>query len=396
MDLKTVGQRVRAERERAGLNQRELAAQTGLSQPTLARIELGTRTKVTIAELDTVAAALGIPLADLTRGNPVRSRARVAARIGRPDDEAATVAIQQAMDILVLDDRLDRLVAPYTPPPRPDLPLPDASLPAETQGRMLAEAVRHLLDLGGAPLSDPGELAERLTGADTAVLDFPAGVDGLTVIDPDRRVVLIAIGSRAVAERQRFTFAHELGHLLFGDGAHSDAVTACRTPAEVRCDAFARHLLAPQDGIRAWLAPTGRPLAERDCALLARHFGVSLMVILIQLRQLGLLTDAQVETLRGPSGAHLARRYGWGAQYDREQENARVRRPPRRVLERATTAYRAGRLGIRALAAIEARDVAELAAGLAEAGINPDSPPVRHADLGRLLSRARTRAARED
>ncbi|WP_433510728.1 helix-turn-helix domain-containing protein [Nonomuraea sp. CA-143628] len=390
MDIRAIGERVRAERERAGLNQRDLAGPAGLSQPTLARIELGTRTRLTVAELDRIATALGIPLADLTRGNPVRERIRIAARISQAEPEATAAAVRQAVDILVLDDRLDQLAAPHRTPVTAAPGLPDPGLPPDVQGQGLARTVRHLLDLGGAPLADPGELAERLTGADTAVLDFPAGIDGFTITDPVRGVVLITVGSRAVAERQRFTFAHELGHLLFGDGTHSDAVSACRTPAEIRCDAFARHLLAPQDGIRAWLGPAHGPLDERACALLARHFGVSLMVILIQLQHLGLLTATQVDALRGPTGAQLARRYGWSRQYEREQETARTRRPPRRVLERATIAYRADRLGIRALAGLEGRDPDDLEIGLADAGISPCPANIRHADLGRLLTRART------
>ncbi|WP_214109259.1 hypothetical protein [Acrocarpospora catenulata] len=104
---------------------------------------------------------------------------------------------------------------------------------------------------------------------------------------------------------------------------------------------------------------------------------------------MGLLSLARVNELRGPTGAQLARRYGWGRQYEREQEIARTPRPPRRVLERATTAYRTGRLGIRALATLEGHDPTDLEIGLADAGITPRPESVRHADLARLLTRAR-------
>ncbi|MEU9887000.1 XRE family transcriptional regulator [Sphaerisporangium sp. NPDC051011] len=400
MDLQQIGARVRRERERAGLTQRELADLTGISQPTLARIELGSRPRLTIAELDRLATAVGVPLRELTSGSPVRSRVRIAARMAEAPTEALEAALRLAVDILVLDDRLDRILQNSQTPADEalrsvvDLPLPDPVDSCEERGRALALTVRRELELGGAPLADPAELVERLTGVDTAVVDFPAGIDGFTVTDPARNVTLIVVGTRAVAERQRFTYCHELGHLLFGDGTETHLLDGSRTPAELRCDAFARNLLAPQDGIRAWLGAESSQgegaFNERTCALLARHFGVSLMVILIQLQRMGLITEQQVETLRGPSGVQLAWRYGWGPQHDREQEVSRTIRPPRRVLERATAAYQTGKLGIRVLAELEGQDPAVTEAALTAAGVVPEPPQIRRADMDRLLARSRS------
>ncbi|MCW2938207.1 MAG: helix-turn-helix protein [Actinomycetia bacterium] len=393
MDLQLIGARVRGERERAGLNQRELAERAGLSQPTLARIELGTRPRLTIAELDSIAGVLEIPLRDLTSGNPVRERVRVAARMSEVSDGAREAALRRAVDLLVLDDRLDRFgdgLGTRLCEPTVDLPHPDPRASVEDQGRLLAAAVRTTLDLGGAPIADPAELAERLTGVHTAVVDFPEGIDGYTLTDPDRGVTLIVVGTSAITERQRFTFAHELGHLLFGDGAGMHNVDGGRTPAERRCDAFARHLLAPQEGIRAWLGAAEISLDERVCGLLTRHFRVSLKVLLIQLERMGLLSRAQAEALSGPTGAQLARRYGWGRQYEREQEIGRTIRPPQRLLERATEAYRAGKVGVRVLAGLEGRDPVEMEAALADAGITPVVPQIRYVDVNRLLARTRS------
>ncbi|MFB9247041.1 ImmA/IrrE family metallo-endopeptidase [Sphaerisporangium melleum] len=402
MDLQQVGARVRRERERAGLTQRELAELTDISQPTLARIELGTRPRLTIAELDRLAMAIGVPLRELTSGSPVRDRVRIAARTAGVPAVALEAALRRAVDILVLDERLDRLVHGGRPsaagirPLAADLSLPDPSASGEDQGRVLALAVRRLLDLGGAPLADPAELAERLAGVDTAVVDFPAGIDGFTLTDPVRAVTLIVVSTNAVTERQRFTYCHELGHFIFGDGTETHLLDGGRTSAELRCDAFARHLLAPQDGIRAWLGVNGpggeSAFDERRCALLARHFGVSLMVILIQLERMGMITGRQVERLRGPSGAQLAWRYGWGPQYAGKQEISRTVRPPQRVLERATTAYQAGKLGIRVLADLQGQDPTVTETALTAAGVIPEPPRIRRADMHRLLTRTRSAA----
>ncbi|MET9615415.1 helix-turn-helix domain-containing protein [Kitasatospora indigofera] len=401
MDLAQVGDRIRRERERAGYNQRHLGDLTKLSQTTLHRIETGDKPNLTLAELDRIATGLGIPLRLLTRGNPVRERVQVAARINQLVEDDREQALRQCVDMLELDARLDVAGAPpgeHRQQRRPaGIDLPKESDQPERQGRDLARAVRVRLGLGVAPIADVDELIEQLTGVDTAVVELPATVDGLTLTDPERDTTVVAVRACNVPERQRFTFGHELGHLLLGDGAAEHQIGDERTPGEQRCQAFARHLLAPQEGIRSWLdsSPTAETAAEpgsmdeRTAALMARHFRVSLPVILIQLEQMSLISPAQKHALKGPTGVELAQRYGWGPAYEQEQAAAGGVRPPRRILERATLAYRENRIGVRVLAALEGRQVRETETALAEAGITPVPPAVRRADLGRLLGRAR-------
>lgn len=398
VDLRAIGDRVRRAREASGRTQRELAAATGFSQASIARLELGVRTTVELRELDRIASALDIPLRELTRGNPVRDRMRVAARIAEADVGTREAALQAVAEILELDERIERAGVEDDPPRRPGVTLPDTpdpTLPPEEQGLRLATVLRRSLDLAGAPITDAAELVEHVTGADTATLPLPDGIAGFSATDPERGVVLVALATSPTPERQRFTCCHELGHLLFGDCVEIHRADGKRTPAEQRCDAFARHLLAPRDGIEAWLrafaVPSGQPveLDLRVCALLARHFRVSLPVMLIQLRNMGLLTDAEVESLKGPTGAALAQRYGWGPQYQAEREMALRPRPPRRILERATKAYAEGRVGLRVVARLAGEKVAATEARLAEAGVTAPPQPVRRSAVDDLLARAR-------
>jgi len=251
--------------------------------------------------------------------------------------------------------------------------------------------VRNALNTGNAPIADLVESVEHLTGVDVGTTPLPSGVPGICATDPERATSVVLVNSNDVAERQRFTLAHELGHLLFGDGTHVDEIDGDRSPQEILCDEFARHLLIPQDGVRAWLKGVTRTVGEarvdeRVMALLARHFGVSPDAARIQLDRMGLL-PSELQIVGLPSGRRWAYRYGWGPQFDSDQAAAGQSRAPRRILDRAIGAYREGKLGIGVLAKLQDLPVAQIEQALTEAGVFV-TPTVRRADVSALVRRA--------
>jgi hypothetical protein len=253
--------------------------------------------------------------------------------------------------------------------------------------------------LGEAPIADLAEVIEHLTGTDVGTAPLPTGVAGICVTDPERATSIIMVDCGHVGERPRFSLAHELGHLLFGNGTHVDAAATDRTPQEVLCDEFARHLIIPQSGIRSWLAASpgaegGEQVDERAMALLARHFGASPEATRIQLDRMGLLRG-ELKDASLPTGRRWAYRYGWGPQYDSNQAAAMQPRAPRRILDRAMAAYREGKLGIAALAKLQGRTVPELEQALAGAGITVKRA-IRRVDVAALVARAPGMKAIED
>ena len=58
-------------------------------------------------------------------------------------------------------------------------------------------------------------MVEEVFGADVAVAALGSGFDGLSVSSDD--VTLILLAATTMPARQRFTLAHELGHLLAGE-----------------------------------------------------------------------------------------------------------------------------------------------------------------------------------
>ena len=72
--------------------------------------------------------------------------------------------------------------------------------------------------------------------------------------------------------RQRSTLAHELGHVLFEDWVDSDAGDwSDRSPAQIRADAVARHLLVPVEGLREFIG-TPSPIGPSTLSAVVQRF----------------------------------------------------------------------------------------------------------------------------
>jgi len=115
------------------------------------------------------------------------------------------------------------------------------SVRAIEDAEQAAEAVRIAWNLGGNPIPDMTELLEE-RGIKVLKLDFPLSVDGLTcnVRRPNGGdVPVVVCTTNKSIERQRFTLAHELGHMLL------------KIPAGVKeekaCHRFASAFLAPKE-----------------------------------------------------------------------------------------------------------------------------------------------------
>jgi Zn-dependent peptidase ImmA (M78 family)/transcriptional regulator with XRE-family HTH domain len=399
VDMASIGERIRVARERAGLSQRDLQSRALMSQSTLHRLETGKRTNVALVDFDRLAQALSVGLDELLYGSPVEARVLAAARTSGCADGALKVALRQGIELLKLDDRLDAVVPYLRQEATQWKPEISAGGSVQERGMAAAEQVRIALNTGNAPIADLVESAEHLTGVDIGTMPLPSGVPGICAIDPERATSVVLINSNDVAERQRFTLAHELGHLLFGDGTHVDEVDGDRSPQEILCDEFARHLLIPQNGVRAWLKGVSRTegetrVDERVMALLARHFGVSPDVARIQLDRMRLL-PSELQTVGLPSARRWAYRYGWGPQFDSDQAAASQSRAPRRILDRAIGAYREGKLGIGVLAKLQDLPVAQIEQALTDAGVFV-TPTVRRADVSALVRRATAPDSAED
>ena len=93
--------------------------------------------------------------------------------------------------------------------------------------------------------------------------------------------------------RQRFVWAHEIGHALLTHSKPGELVVELRSdikgPDEAACDQFASNLLMPEMTVRELCAQLGHPHNVDKAITLAQKFGVSKQAMRIRLQKLGLV-----------------------------------------------------------------------------------------------------------
>lgn len=142
-----------------------------------------------------------------------------------------------------------------------------------------------------APLRCVLTLVEQELRIPVVVAALPTGVAGCCWRDGER-VVLWVNGTHAPV-RQRFTLAHELGHLRCGhDGAipvETFVTLAGKTTdtREIQANAFAAELLAPAAGVAAMT--DGADPGLEGVVRIASAFGISTIAALYRLNTLGLV-----------------------------------------------------------------------------------------------------------
>lgn len=261
---------------------------------------------------------------------------------------------------------------------------------AESEGKTAAKQFREKYHLGTQPLGDLVALIEQSAGIDVAVIDANGDEHGMTMLDPDRGTVFIAVARTANPMRQRSTLAHELGHVIFEDRAPvCDPIPADRTAGERRADAFARHLLVPAEGLREVLGGVTDATLPVLSSVVQRYL-VSPAIAAIALNDAGYISDEKkAEWIRLAKSMELttpalASRFGWTDQYRALQHDSMTARAPQRLAARAVAGYVQGVVSVQTLATLYGRDRSSVETELREAGIVPahiDAPWAKASDL---------------
>jgi len=124
---------------------------------------------------------------------------------------------------------------------------------------------------------------------------------------------VIVVSEHGPGDRQRFTIAHELGHLILADRLHEDL------DEEKACNRFAGAFLLPAPAIRQRLGTQRKKLELQELYLLKQEFGLSMQGCIHRAADLGIITDYHRQQLRRHFRAMDWRTKEPGPPYPKEQ-----------------------------------------------------------------------------
>ncbi len=198
-------------------------------------------------------------------------------------------------DVLDQAERWQELLACYpdSVKPIPEFTLPEA-LPKQVtcleQAETLAIQMRHAWELGLNPIQDMIDTLEAkgvmiiTTGVETdKKFDGLAGKIGNTPV--------VVISTAQSGDRQRFTLAHELGHLVV-HGRLAEGIDE-----EKVCNAFAGAFLLPAQTLIEHLGEKRRHIEPRELLMLKHEYGISMLAALFRAGQCGIITPATQKNL---------------------------------------------------------------------------------------------------
>ena len=346
--MEMLADRVREAMQASGMSQRALGQTIGMDPPTMSKALAGKRGFKPL-ELALISEALGISVQQLLADDETeirRPRESVLARVQPEANPATEQALARARQMLELDELL--IEQGFSALPMARSPRPSSGQPYQ-QGEILAQRLRSQSGLGDADLpTDVGQLAadvEDKFNADVAIEPLERGLDGLAI--SRQGYSLIMVSSSIAAHRQRYTIAHELGHLTAGDQGDivDENINYSKTPAETRANAFAAAFLMPAGALRTAVGDQSAPTEELIADLLARY-RVSLDALAFRLHNLGIINAAGRDAVRRMSSARIALRQGRASDLQARHDQ----RWPDGLLRRAVEAYAKGRISIRPIA----------------------------------------------
>jgi Zn-dependent peptidase ImmA (M78 family)/DNA-binding XRE family transcriptional regulator len=282
------GERIRQAREVRAISQSKLSELIDIVQPYLSNIEAGLR-EPSDELVERIALATQFPATFFRRTSgpefPLGSLL-FRRRESLPSDErdrlrqtgrlAFEIFEMMAAQFKALDIRIPRL--------------------STTDAEQAAHVTRTALGL--SPDTPITHLINRLERNGVFVLLLPLSIqraDAFSVwADTEPRTPVIVLTGGWPGDRQRFSVAHELGHLVMHQAPRGSVAEM-----DADADSFASELLLPHGPISADLRP---PITLTMLAEMKSKWGVSMQAIARRAEQIGLITEGQRKYLEKQMG----------------------------------------------------------------------------------------------
>lgn len=279
-----IASNLRRFRNARGMSQIEVARKAGLSRNTYVSLEAG-KAEPRSSTLMQVSAALGVRLEELLvepghlRAVRFRAHKKMVTRDGVLHDVGRWLS-----DYVELEELLDE---------RPTFPFKEINKGIPKSGDSLARARKIAADARACLNLQPSEPIRDICGLleDKGIKLFTTevkadGFFGLSVgIADGGPAVAVNVEERIPVERQIFTAAHELGHLVMHLDAFDPTNTEENDDEEKEANVFAGHFLMPQDVFeKEWHEASGLPFVKRVLKI-KRIFHVSYKTVLYRVSE---------------------------------------------------------------------------------------------------------------
>ncbi|MYA25127.1 MAG: ImmA/IrrE family metallo-endopeptidase [Acidimicrobiales bacterium] len=299
-----IGRRVQRLRIGSGAALGDIADALGVSSEELSAIESGAR-EIGDTELTVFAEFVGVSELAILEPDSLLGRLAVAPRAG--DETLSTREAHRRLTALAEIHHVLRGGGHDARPRVVNVP-DDGTVGWLSQANRLAEWAGQRL---GNLTSDPPE-ADRFAAL-AAAIESQFGVDvmveslgkdgplGMAMTDPEFPFILI--NADMIRPRSTFTLAHELGHVLAGDGSEIKIDEDLRgdNDEERLANAFAAALLMPEQRVNSLIEEHGR---DAKClAMMILYFGVSFESLIYRLHNLQVINAAGRDALRN-AGLH--------------------------------------------------------------------------------------------
>lgn len=286
-----IGERLQRARKGAGLGLRALAEQAELSHTTISKFENELQTPSS-AQLIKLAKILGVRTEYFFRPQTLK--------IEGIEFRKKSTLPQKCLDKIEADildqaERWHEMLNLYPQPPIPVFAAP-VGLPEQINHaediETMAEAVRESWNLGLSCIPDMVDILES-----QGILVISSTVDSDQKFDGLAGTVngmpLIVIGAHWPGDRQRFTLAHELGHLLL-KGRLTEPLL---TEEENLCNRFAGAFLLPKQTLIEHLGNNRHKLDVNELYMLKQAFGLSMQGVLFRALHAEIINQATFQKM---------------------------------------------------------------------------------------------------
>ena len=178
------------------------------------------------------------------------------------------------------------------------------------EAELLAQKFRSMI---GAGMTEPLNMKTLLRKLDALTIYRPLSDTfyGISIRKGDSRFMMV--NSNTTRGRQHFTIAHELFHLFYDDNPLPHICNGTATGTEKSANLFAAALLMPQGGLLQCIGHD--ELREHKISLATilkseQLFGVSRMSLLLRLKDVGVITESQMQPLQ-KGAVESAKAYGY-------------------------------------------------------------------------------------